>query len=71
MVVTGITPNSLAASQLKPGDLIMAVNNSRISGANEFFLNLAASAAVQDTALHIVRGGKMVRVTVPAIPRKD
>ncbi len=71
VIVTGTTPNGLAASQLKTGDLIMAVNNSRISGANEFFLNLAASAAVQDTTLHIIRAGKMIRVTVPAIPRKE
>ncbi len=71
VVVTGLAANGLAANQLKPGDLIMAVNNSRISGANEFFLNLAASAAVQDTTLHVVRAGKVVRVTVPAIPRKD
>jgi len=71
VVVTGLVANGLAASQLKPGDLIMAVNNSRISGANEFFLNLAASAAVQDTTLYVVRAEKVLRVTIPAIPRKD
>ncbi len=71
VVVTALTPNGLAAGKLQPGDLIMSINNSRISGANEFFLNLATSAAVQDTTLLVVRNGKILRVTVPAIPRRQ
>jgi S1-C subfamily serine protease len=71
VVVTGLAPNGLAANQLKPGDMIMAVNNTHISGANEFFLNLAGSAAVQDTTLYVVRAEKVLRVIIPAIPRKD
>ncbi|MEI6175899.1 MAG: trypsin-like peptidase domain-containing protein [Verrucomicrobiota bacterium] len=71
VVVTGLATNGLAANQLKPGDLIMAVNNTHISGANDFFLNLAGSAAVQDTTLYVVRSEKVLRVIIPAIPRKD
>ena len=71
VVVTALSANGLAASLLKPGDLIIAVNNSRISGASEFFQHLAASAAVQDTALLILRDGETQRVTLPALPRKD
>jgi Do/DeqQ family serine protease len=71
VVVTGITETGLAASQLKTGDLIIAVNNARISGASEFFLHLASSAAVQDTSLVVFRDGKSVRVTIPALPRRE
>ena len=37
VVVTGLTPNGLAASQVRPGDFIIAVNNARISGASRVF----------------------------------
>jgi S1-C subfamily serine protease len=71
VVVTGLVANGLAANKLQTGDLIIAVNNSRISGANEFFLHLAASVAVQDTTLHLIREGKTMRVTVAALPRRE
>jgi Do/DeqQ family serine protease len=71
VVVTGLAANSLAAGQVQTGDLILAVNNARISGASEFFLHLAASAAVQDTSLIMIREGKSLRVTLPALPRRE
>lgn len=70
-VVTRVAPNGLAAGQLRQGDLVESMNTARISGANEFFLNLAASAAVQDTTLVVVRGGQRMRLTLPAIPRRE
>ncbi len=69
-VVTGVAADGLAVGKVKAGDLILAVNNSRIGSANEFLLYLAASAAVQDTTLHLVRDGQAVRVTLPALPRQ-
>jgi S1-C subfamily serine protease len=69
VVVTEVAANGLAATQVQTGDLIIAVNNARIGGANEFFLNLAASAAVQDTSLHLIREGQVLRVNLPALPR--
>jgi serine protease Do len=71
VVVTQVAPNGLAAGQLRIGDLIIGVNHSRISGASEFFLHLTASAAVQDTALHLIREGKSLRITLPALPRSE
>ena len=71
VVVTGLVANGLAASQLQPGDLIVAVNNARITGASEFFLHLAASAAVQDTTLLLIREGKSLRAILPALPRRE
>lgn len=71
VVVTTITGNGPAAGKLQAGDLIIGVQNSRISGASEFFLYLAASAAVQETAIHLLRDGQLMRVTIPAIPRRD
>jgi Do/DeqQ family serine protease len=71
VVVTAVSESGLAATQVKPGDLVIAVNNSRISGASEFFLHLAASAAVQNTGLHLVREGKILTLSLPAIPRQE
>jgi serine protease Do len=71
VVVTSLSDQGAAAGKLQAGDLIVAVNNSRIHSANEFFLHLAASAAVQDTTLQIVRAGRSARVTLPAIPRAE
>ena len=71
VVVTTISNNGLAAGKLQAGDLIIAVQNARISGASEFFLHLAASAAVQETAIHLMRDGHPLRVTIPAIPRRE
>ncbi len=71
VAVTGVTENGLAAELVKMGDLIIAVNNTRIGSANEFFLHLAASAAVQDTGLHLIREGQVLRVNLPALPRED
>jgi len=69
VVVTGLMANGLAAGQVQPGDLILAVNSVQIGGANEFFLRLAASAAIQDTSLQLIREGKFLRATVPALAR--
>jgi len=71
VVVTGLAERALAGDLVKPGDLIIAVNNSRIGSAAEFFLNLAASAAVQDTTLSLYREGKAMRVNLPALPREE
>ncbi len=70
-VVTGVTDKGLAAEQLQAGDLILAVNNTPIGSASEFFLYLAASAAVQDTTLQLVREGQVVRVNLSALPRQE
>ncbi len=71
VVVTALGENALAGDLMQIGDLILAVNNSPISGASEFFLNLAASAAVQDTTLQVFRDGKNIRVSLPALPREE
>lgn len=71
VVVNNLKPMGLAKNLVQPGDLILAVNNSRISDANSFALYLAASAAVQDTVLNIYRGGQIVRVVIPALPRRE
>ncbi len=70
VVVTGVTADGLAAGRVKAGDLIIALNNSRIGSASEFFSYLAASAAVQETRLHVIREGQLVQVNLPALPRR-
>lgn len=71
VVVTRLLPNALAVEQVKPGDLIVAVNHAQIGSANEFFLHLAASAAVQSTSLQVIREGQQIRVDLPALPRQE
>ena len=71
VLVTGLTEDGLAAESLKVGDLILTVNNSPLANASEFFLYLAASAAVQDTALQLVRSGQVIRVNLPALTRQE
>ena len=71
VAVTAVAENGLAASQVRVGDLILGVNNSRVSSASEFFLHLAASAAVQDTSLQVFREGQVLRLNLPALPRAE
>lgn len=71
VVVTGVAAKGLAAAIMHAGDLVIGVNQSRISGASEFFLHLAASVPVQDTTLHVIRDGKSLRVVIPAMPSPD
>jgi serine protease Do len=71
VVITEVAAAGLASEKLMVGDLVVALNNSRITTSRDFYLYLAASAAVQDTALHVVRAGKSTRVTLPALPRRE
>jgi Do/DeqQ family serine protease len=67
VVVTSLTSDGLAVSVLKPGDLIFAINESRISSAGEFFMQLSASAVAQETHLLVLRSGESVQVTLPRV----
>jgi serine protease Do len=71
VVVTSLIENALAAGKLKSGDLIVAVNGTQVTTASEFYLHLASSAAVQETNLLVVRHGESLRLTLPAVPRKE
>ncbi len=71
VVVTNLAPKSLAERLLQPEDLIFAVNNTRISSAREFFMLLAASASSRDTSVQFVRDGRMLMVTLPAVPSAE
>jgi serine protease Do len=66
VVVTRILPDGQAQGILQPGDLIIALNSSKIASADEFYLHLATSAAVQATSLHLIRNGQALRLSLPA-----
>lgn len=66
VLVTSLFPEGKAAGILQPGDLIISLNNSRISNTNEFYLYLAASTAVQATSLSVLRAGSPLRLSLPA-----
>lgn len=67
VVATMITPNSLASGLIQPDDLIIALNNSQITNADEFYLQLAASVPKQETIIHLIRGGQPLRVNLPKL----
>jgi serine protease Do len=70
-VVTQVKPGSLADGQVKPDDVVFAVNQVQITNASELSIHLAASAAVQVTSLQIIRDGRQISVNLPALPKED
>jgi serine protease Do len=68
VVVTGVTSDSAAAEKVLPGDLVLGVNNTKVSRAREFVDHLAASTPVQTTTLHLIRSGTQLRIDLPASP---
>jgi len=71
VVVVGVRPGGLAADRVRPGDVIFAVNRNYVRTAYEFYQYLAATAAVQATALNYIRDGQIARADLPVLPRKE
>ncbi len=71
VVVTQLAPSALAAEHVQPGDLIVAVNRARIANRSEFFLQLSASSAIEDTRLELVRNGRPLEVGLPSLPGRE
>jgi serine protease Do len=67
VVVTDVSPNSLATNIIESGDLIIALNHAQITNSNEFYLRLAASVPVQKTNIHLIRAGQPLRVSIPTL----
>jgi serine protease Do len=65
VLVTALLAEGKAAGILRPGDLILSLNHHRINSANEFYLHLAASVAVQTTSLAVLRDGSPFRLNLP------
>ena len=52
-------------------DNLLEINGSQIKNAEDFYLRLVATAAVQRTRLKVIRGKSLpVEVVLPPIPRK-
>lgn len=71
VVVTRIAEDGLAEGLLQPADLILAVNHAQVDSAVDFYVNLAASAAVQPTNLHLLRNGARLQVNLPPLATDD
>ncbi len=67
VIVSKVLPEGQANGILLSGDLVLAVNNSSINNANEFYLHLVASAAVQTTSINVIRNGKPLRLSLPKV----
>ena len=71
VLAVAVSPDGLAANLVLPGDLILGVNETRVSNATEFYQYLSASAAVQATSLYLLRQGTEWKVNLPVLPRKE
>ncbi len=71
VVVTKVNPGGLAADRLRPGDLIVGVNQTRVANAPEFYLYLSSTAAVQASTVQFFRNGIYMRADLPVLPRKE
>ncbi|MDB6077424.1 MAG: hypothetical protein JWO82_1171 [Akkermansiaceae bacterium] len=71
VMVTEILSGSLAAPLLRPGDLIVALNQAQVSNAREFYSQVAASASVQPTIIHFIRDSQARQVSLPPLPKKE
>ena len=71
VVVANVRPGSLASDRVRPGDLIVGVNQTRVSSSPEFYLFLSSTAAVQNTMLQFFRDGVFMRADLPVLPRKE
>jgi len=71
VMVMQVLSGSLAEPLLLPGDLIVALNQSQVSSALEFYRKVAASAAVQPTTIHFIRDGQVQQVEMPPLPKKE
>ncbi len=70
VIITQIKPNSIADSLgLKVGDEAVGIDGVPITHEADFYLRLAASAAVQPAELVFRREGKLIRMTIPAFKR--
>ncbi len=68
IVITDVLPNSAAQNLVRPGDLIVGVNNTRVSQASELISQLPPSSLQQGAILHIQRDGTALRLQVPPSP---
>ncbi|MDX1679378.1 MAG: trypsin-like peptidase domain-containing protein [Akkermansiaceae bacterium] len=67
VVVTAVHEGGLAEGVLQRGDLIFAINGNRISGAVDFFMQLAGSALERETRLQLMRADEMVQAMLPQV----
>jgi serine protease Do len=66
VIVTRIFADGKAAGILEPNDLIVSLNNSRISDTNDFYLHLIASAT-KSVNLAVIRDGSPLQLILPIL----
>lgn len=68
ILVVGILPDSTAAAAgVRPGDLILEVNQRRAVEAGDLLARIAASATIQETRLDLRRESESLIVTLPKL----
>ena len=71
VVVANVRAGSLASGRLEAGDLIVGVNQTRVTNTPEFYLYLSSTAAVQAASVQFFRDGIYMRTDLPVLPRKE
>jgi S1-C subfamily serine protease len=70
VVVMRVNPDSPADAALRPGDVIIALGNDRVTGQAEFYTRLwSLGAAGVEVPLRVLREGKIQSVTVKSTDR--
>lgn len=64
IVVTHVRPESAADRKMLPNDLIVAVNQTRVSQANDLLSHLSTSPARPSTTFHVIRSGNNVQIEI-------
>lgn len=67
VVVTNLLPQGQAAKILTQDDVIVGLNGQKIRSRDEFYHNIAATAALKDMELRIIRSGMQTELTLPRV----
>ena len=70
-MINNVVPGSPADGKLEAGDLVLGINNTRVSRMEDFVRYLEASATVQPTTVHVIRGGTALRIELPILLASD
>lgn len=70
VVVTELSEAGIAAEFLAAGDLLVSINGVPITDRENFFSQLASSAAAQNTSIELIRQRQKLRFNLPLISKQ-
>jgi serine protease Do len=70
-LIVRVDPSGPAAGQLRPGDVVLAINNVAIAGAGDLLRAVAVSGPGQAVSLQVLRAGRIQTVEARTARRPD